>query len=166
MICCRAMFRRMLALLPLPLLACGEADKVPADALLYAVTVTATGPDECHPGNTEGWQGSYTYAVAFNAAEATLFVDGEPFASGTITGCNLSYQTVVLGTQGREGGELKWQITGSARLDPGDNACVEGDLDFEGTETIEVIGSEDDGVEPGCTYPMMTEGTFTGREED
>lgn len=159
-------------LISLVLVACGEPDKVPADALLYTVQVTATGPDECHPGNTEGWQETYEYAVYFDAAEATLYVDREPFGSGTVTGCNLSYQTVVLGTQGRSGGELKWQITGSAQLDRGDNSCVMGDadaggnLDFNGTETIEIIGSEDDAIEVGCTYPMSTTGTYSGIEEE
>lgn len=156
----------MLFALLLSLAACGEQDKIPEDALLYSVTVTGIGPDECHPGNTEGYQETFDYAVAFSAAQADIFLDGEPFATGTLTGCNLSYQTVVLGTDGRTGGELKWQITGTAKIDAGDDACVEGDNDFEGTETIEVVGSEDDAIEVGCTYPMSVAGVYTGIETD
>ena len=36
------------------------------------------------------------------------------------------------------------------------------DLQWEGTETIEVVESEDEDVPAGCTYELLTEGTVNG----
>ena len=153
----------MIALFAL-LAGCIDNSKIPENALLYDITVTGIGPDECHPGNTDGWSGRYDYAIAFTAASADVYVDGEPFATGTLSGCRLDYQTVVLLTE-RDAGNLRWRITGTALVDAGDDGCVEGDLDFDGTETIEVVDSEDENIEPGCTYPTSVQGTYTGAAE-
>lgn len=151
--------------LALLLVGCFDNSKIPADALLYDITVTGVGPDECHPGNTDGYQETFEYAIAFNASSADVYVDGEPFATGTVSGCVLTYQTVVLLSE-RASGNLNWFITGQALIDPGDNACVEDEaLDYQGTETIEVADSADDNVEVGCTYPMSVEGTYVGAAE-
>jgi hypothetical protein len=117
------------------------------------------GPDTCHPGNDEGYQETFEYAVAFNAASADVYVKGELFAGGTLTGCNLTYQTVVIG-EDINGRELKWQLTGQAVIDGGDDSCVESEFDWDGTETFEIVASTDDAVEPGCTYPMSSFGTI------
>lgn len=154
----------MLALAVL-LLGCFDNSKIPTDALLYDVTVTGIGPDECHPGSTEGWTDTFQYAVAFDASSADIYVDGEPFATGTVSGCVLTYQTVVLLTE-RSSGNLHWSIAGQALIDSGDDSCAEAEgVDFDGTETIEIVESEDDTIESGCTYPMTVQGKYTGAAE-
>lgn len=151
--------------LALLLVGCFDNSKIPTDALIYDLTVTGIGPDGCHPGSTEGYQETFEYAIAFNASSADVYVDGEPFATGTVSGCVLTYQTVVLLSE-RAAGNLNWFITGQALIDPGDNACVEDEaLDYQGTETIEVADSADDNIEVGCTYPMSVEGTYVGAAE-
>jgi len=151
-------------LLPLLLLlpACSNS-KVPSDALVFNVTVTGVGPDSCHPGDTTGYQKDFEYAVAFAGSDADLYVDGEPFAAGVINGCNLTYQTVVIG-EDVETGQVQWQLTGQALLDPGNDTCVQGDGDWSGTETFTIVDAEiDETVDTttvGCTYPMSTVGSF------
>ena len=149
-------------LLLLSLLACIDNSKVPDGAMAYTVEVTGIGPDTCHPGNETGWQETFEYALAFDGSAVDLYMDGEPFAAGTRSGCNLTYQSVVIGDDDRVGGPIKWQLTGVARTedDASGDACVDGDGEWEGTETITVISSEDDAIEPGCTYPMSTIGQY------
>lgn len=158
----RALFLACPALSAVLLAGCVDNSKVPEGALVYDVDVTGIGPDSCHPGSTEGWADSFQYAIALDGSSADVYSDGEPMAAGTISGCNLSYQTVVIGDDGRAGGAIKWQLTGVARIesDSSGDACVDGDAEWEGTETITVIASEDEAIEVGCTYPMSTVGQF------
>lgn len=151
-------------LLPLiMLLAACNNSRVPPEALVFNVTVTGIGPDSCHPGDTTGYQADFEYAVAFSGSDADIYVDGEPFAAGVINGCNLTYQTAIIG-QDVDSGNIKWQLTGQALLDPADDTCVPGDGDWAGSETFTVVDAEvDEALDPttaGCTYPMSTGGSF------
>lgn len=150
-------------LLSLVLLSACNPSKVPEDAIWYTITVTGIGPDECHPGNTEGYQDAFDYAIGFTGSRADVYVDGEPFASGTINGCNLTYHTVVYGTT-TDAGELKWELNGQAQLDPGNDSCVEGDGDWMGTETFTIVDTDIDDMDVPCDYPMSTTGTYVPPE--
>lgn len=149
------------------LLACIDNSRVPEGALVYSVEVTGTA-DSCHTDGSmdNGWQDTFEYAVAFDASSADLYMDGQPFAAGTLSGCNLTYQSVVIGDDERAAGALKWQLTGSSKVetDASGDACVDGDTEWEGTETITVISSDDDAIEPGCTYTMSTVGDYIPSE--
>jgi hypothetical protein len=106
---------------------------------------------------------TYTYGLVFESADVSIFIDGETFATGTRTGCQLNYQSAVWLEDDRDGGLLRWQITGSATYETGAGSCGLGDdIQWEGTETIEIIESEDEDVPAGCTYELLTEGTFNG----
>ncbi len=153
-------------LLALSLLACNES-KIPEDALFYDVTVQVENNDddplvdECHPDLTDvpGYQETFSYAVAFEGSKATLYIDEAVYAIGTITGCELTYSTVVYGSDTEADGPVKWQIFGGARVDPTEgDACVEGEDDWEGWENIEIVSSEEETLEPGCQYEMTTLG--------
>ncbi|MSP54408.1 MAG: hypothetical protein EXR69_02195 [Myxococcales bacterium] len=153
-------FFPLLAVLGFPLTGCIDNSDVPDDALVYTVTVTGIGPDTCHPGNEEGWEEVFEYAVAFDASAASIYANGEVFAAGSLSGCNLSYQTVVIGEDDRAEGALKWQLTGTAKIETDGATCVDGDAEWAGTETYTVIATEDDTMEAGCTYPTTTVGEF------
>ncbi len=142
-------------------IACIQNSKVPAGALEYTVTATGVGPDTCHPGNTQGWTKNFTYDVTLNASSASLYADGEPFASGSISGCKLNYQTVVIDDAGRTGGDLKWQLTGAASMDTtSGGVCATDGNAFSGTETYAIISSDDPNIAVGCTYPTTVVGDF------
>jgi hypothetical protein len=145
------------------LLTACEESRVPEDALSFEVTTTGIA-DSCHPEATEGSVETYTYALAFDASSATIYIGEDVFAVGSITGCDLQYQTVIIGSETQNDGFVHWQLFGQASLDAGTNACVEGDDDWKGTETFEIQSSDDDTLEPGCTYDMKTTGRFVPAE--
>jgi hypothetical protein len=150
----------------LSLVACQES-RVPEDAVYYDVQVTAADidgdglADSCHPDNTEGYQEAFTYALAFDENSATIYIGEQVYAVGTIMGCDLTYQTVVIGEDTQNDGYVHWQLTGQAQVDqPGQDQCTsdDPDLDWVGTEYFEIISTDDDTLEPGCTYESTTAG--------
>lgn len=156
-------------LLVLSLLACSNS-RVPEDAILYDVKVTTshvdgtgeTTSDSCHPDATEGYEETFSYAVAFEGSSATIYIGEDVFALGTVTGCDLTYSTVVIGEDTENDGPVKWQLTGTASIDPAEgDACVEGERDWEGRETFEIISSEDETLQPGCEYELFTFGDLS-----
>jgi len=64
----------------------------------------------------------------------------------------------VIGEDTDNDGSIKWQLFGETSLDQGDDACVDGENDWEGTEYFEVVSTEDDTLEPGCQYQMESTG--------
>jgi hypothetical protein len=164
--------RSLHVLLVLSLLACSNS-KVPDDAIFYDVTVTTAidedggrpgTSDECHPDATEGYEDNFTYAVAFDGSKATIYIGEDVFAIGTITGCDLTYSTVVIGSETENDGPVKWQLTGTASVDPSEgDACVEGERDWEGSEYFEIVASEEETLEVGCQYGLNTFGGLVGQ---
>lgn len=149
----------MIALLLLTgnLLACKEESKIPEGAVGYEITVTAVA-DQCHPDANEGYEETFIYHLALDASTATIYIDEQIFAVGLASGCTLSYQTPIIGEESESDGDIKWQLFGEASLDAGDDACVPGENDWEGTEAFEIVLSEDDTLEPGCEYRTETTG--------
>jgi hypothetical protein len=152
------------------LLACTES-RIPEGALFYDVTVAPADVDEdglidsCHPdAPVAAFEDTYRYAVFFDAERAEIYVGEELFAVGSLGGCRLQYQTVVVGEESDADGDVKWQLFGSAALDPGDDACVEGEGDWTGSEVFEIVASEDDVLSVGCTYETQTTGVFVPTE--
>lgn len=152
-------------LLVLSLFACQES-RIPEDALYFDVQVEAADTDDdsyvdnCHPDDdVKAYKESFTYALVFEASAATIYIGEDVFASGTITGCSLTYETVVIGEETDGDGEVKWKLVGVADVDvvEGD-ACVDGDDDWSGSEYFEIVSSSEETLEPGCTYEMSTVG--------
>ena len=145
------------------LFACAPSP-IPEDALHYNVKVTATA-DECHPDSTQGYSETFEYIVAFDGSDTTIYIGEEVFAVGQITGCDLTYQTVVLPGENDTDGAFKWQLFGTASVDPTEgDACVEGENDWEGTEYFEIVSSEDEQIEVGCQYTMDSVGGLVAAE--
>lgn len=150
------------------LLAACTNSRVPEDAIFFDVTVTTGNNDddalvdECHPDLAEvpGYQESFQYALALDGSKVTVYIGEDVFAVGSFSGCDLTYSTVVIGEETDADGPVKWQLTGTAMVDPSEGAdCVEGDDDWAGTETFEIVSSEEDTLEPGCEYEMTTVGS-------
>lgn len=158
------------------LFACQES-KIPEDALHFDVQVTAADIDDdglantCHPESTEGFQQSFEYIVALEVGAddrivATVYIGEAAFATGTmVTGCEMEYQSVVMGEETEADGEVRWQLFGTAMFDAGNDGCVEGDGDWVGTEWFEVVSAPDETIEQGCTYEMTTTGSFIPQAE-
>jgi hypothetical protein len=92
---------------------------------------------------------TFTYGLFRDGDSASLRIDGEDFASGTLLGCDLEYESPVwLDT--RDGGDVQWQVSSiNVLVDPngGCKADFQGsasNFDFLGVEEIEVVGSDND----------------------
>lgn len=149
------------------LVACKEDETLTFDAE-YTVDVTNALTDDgaldtnCIDAG-QAVNDTYTYGLVFDSADVSIYIDGETFATGSRTGCQLNYQSAVWLEDDRSGGLVRWQITGSATYETGAGSCGLGDdIQWEGTETIEVVESEDEDVPAGCTYELETTGTFNG----
>ena len=87
----------------------------------------------------------------------------DTFATGTIDGCIVTYDSVVW-TELRDAGNIQWTLTGEATAQRGDGACGLAN-DWIGTETFTVLSSEDPAVSPGCEYTLNVSGTYIGEVE-
>ena len=152
----------------LPLVAACKADETLTFDAEYTVDVGNALTDDGKPDTNcidagRAVNESYVYGLVFDSADVGIYINGETFAAGTRTGCELSYQSAVWLEDDRPGGLLRWQITGNATYETGAGSCGLGeDIQWEGTETIEVVESEDPDVPAGCTYELLTVGTYNG----
>ena len=134
------------------------------------------------------FSGSATDIAIFNDGEYNSF------AAGLLGGCRLTYESAVVKESRGDSDEnyIQWQLSGEAYMQQGGQGCdiearmnelllnLDGDWDWEsltvdikpsdldwiGTETFEVlgVGSDVQGIEPGCTYQLVTAGTYTGQD--
>lgn len=122
--------------------------------------VTVTGIETNCTVSSQGYQEDFVYQLFFDGSAVEIKIDDESFATGTRSGCALAYQSAIW-LEERSSGALRWQIVGEATYQGAGGGCelTEG-LDWEGTETLTVIESEDPDVPTGCTYEMTVEGTL------
>jgi hypothetical protein len=106
---------------------------------------------------------SMAYRLQYEGSAVVLNLEDQAFASGTISGCDIAYQSVVW-PDTIDGFAVKWQLTGEAVHRAGETGCNLDGVDWQGTETFEIISDPDDHpeLEPGCTYSIALEGTFVG----
>lgn len=105
-----------------------------------------------------GYSESFSYRLVKDLESIELGVDADIFASGSISGCSVAYESVAW-TETREAGDIRWQILGEAQVQPGDGSCGN-PRDWIGTETFTVLSSDDPLVRPGCTYVVDVAGDF------
>ena len=146
-------------LLVLIAVGCGGKDEATPDGE-WKVTVTGVETD-CTTSN-QGYSEDFVYQLFFDGSDVNIEIDGESYAIGTRSGCALDYQSAIW-LEERSTGALRWQIIGEAEVQGADGGCdlPEG-LDWNGTETLTVLESEDPDVLAGCTYGMTVEGTLLG----
>ncbi len=141
---------------------CGHA----VDGYQWAIDVNDA-HDECHspPADYHG-PVHMDYVVTFDGGAATLFFDDEPFATGTIAGCDLHYETVVWDDE-HNGFAVRWRLTGDSiwRTGATGGCDLPDGTDWEGTETFEILASEDPDLREDCTYTIDLTGVYAGGPE-
>lgn len=147
------------SLLPLTvLIACGPEVEDPSRR--YQVTVTGTA-DTC-TGSEAAYEASFNYNVYIDGSNATIQIDSEDFAVGTISGCDFTYESTVW-LEEADGGNFQWQISGEAQFEDVAEGCdLDPELDWEGEERLRVVASENPDVEVGCDYDMTVSGVLLG----
>lgn len=135
-----------------------------------AFEVTLTGADDgCAGGAALSYSDQLEYVlytVEAPAIRLAVDVSGEPvtFASGEINGCNVTYGSVVW-DEIRDGALIRWRLEGEANWrTSGDFACnLEPGIDWEGTETITVVGSDHPDIGAGCSVELDVVGSYLGQ---
>ena len=134
----------------------------------FAFDVTLTGvEDGCAGGVAENYVEQLQYVMYFDDQATRLAVDvgGEPvtFAAGEIQGCLVTYASVTW-DEIRDGATIRWRLEGNANWrTSGDFSCnLEPDIDWEGEETILVVGSDHPDIRTGCTVDLDVVGTYVG----
>jgi hypothetical protein len=123
----------------------------------FAMTLTPT--ENLCTGNGTGQPETYEYRVELDGNDATLSIDEDVWATGTVNGCNVTY-TSLAWSDIRDGYEIKWEIQGDATVNfGGGGGCVE-QHDWEGEETFLITESAHPDVAAGCTYTLSAVGKF------
>lgn len=141
------------------LVACGGGD-LPGH---YWELTATTGTDGCNNPAVQ-YAEDFEYRLEIDVSDVQVAIGPDTFASGTLDGCNVTYDSVVW-TEVREAGNIQWTLHGEATAQRGDGACGTGDADWIGTETFLVLSSEDPTVSPGCEYVLNLAGTYVGEVE-
>lgn len=100
----------------------------------------------------------YRLQVYDGTNQADVAIEGDTFATGSVSGCTISYDSVTW-TEERDDGDIRWMLSGEAEVQPGDGSCGNPD-DWVGTETYRVLSSDDVDVAPGCEYVVNVRGSF------
>lgn len=138
---------------------CGGED---LEGFLWEVYVVGD-VDTCHPeGEGVAWDATYDYILQYEGSYFELSLGPDTFATGTIAGCDIEYESVVWG-EGIDGYQVRWQLSGDAVIRQGGSTCgLDAGVDWLGTETFEIVASDHPDIAVGCEYVMLTEGTYQG----
>lgn len=139
------------------LVACAAEDELPGDYF----EIKAIGEENDCTDGAANLDEKFEYRVVLDGNTAELAIGPDVFATGRLEGCLLSYESVVW-EEKRDGGEISWQIIGSATVNI-DDSCpppVEGE-DWVGFEDFEIVSADDSvGLSPGCTYRTALKGRY------
>jgi len=129
---------------------------------LYWDLTLSTGADACNNPAVQ-YSKELEYRLVVDVNDVQVAVGPDTFATGTIDGCLVRYDSIVW-TEVRDAGDIQWTLSGEATAQRGDGACgIAGD--WIGTETFTVLSSDDPSVSPGCEYELNLTGTFQGEIE-
>lgn len=168
----KARFGSAAAALVLTLAGCGEGE-LPGH---YWDVELSLLEDACN-ASPVGYNESLEYRVAYDLDDIEVAVGPDVFATGTSSGCEVSYSTITW-TEPRRDGDVQWQLRGSAKVQQGSGGgCAIQDpiaacpnvpafaADWRGCEVFTIVSSEDPNVNPGCTYTLQLSGTYVGEVE-
>ncbi|MCP4806631.1 MAG: hypothetical protein GY913_29275 [Proteobacteria bacterium] len=169
------------------LASCGE-EPLSEDAYHWDVKVTGVETD-CVPEDQQSPYGeNLTYSLEFTGSLTKLMIGTDSFATGTLRGCELEYESQVVGDQDRD---VQWVLSGHAVQRTGGDICDMADkveeerlaagidddawtanqsqylgggepatVDWVGMETFEIVASEDASIPVGCTYTLFVAGNY------
>lgn len=150
-------------LLCVGLTACAAKD-LPGD--YFDLTVEST-TDECNDPKVVDKE-DFTYRLVVEGSAVTIFMGEALLATGSLAGCDLTYQSPIW-TDNRDDGQggtsqaVSWSIHGEATIGLSD-LCDAGN-GWVGEERIDILNSTDPDVPAGCAYFMDAVGTYTGSVE-
>ena len=110
---------------------------------------------------------SMTYDLYLDGDTVSIEVDGQPFASGSILGCQLTYESPVW-LEMVDGARVNWQVRSVDVLADTTGACSEmfpGSYHFLGLEEIEIIESDSLDYPVGRTVRKVVHGQRKTVEE-
>ena len=116
--------------------------------------------DSCNDP-TVPYEQTFDFRVVFDGNDVELAIDEDVFATGTSSGCDISYETPIWTDSRDDGTEIRWMLTGSAKIGTQEDACIiEGDVDWSGTEVFEIVYSNNDDIAQGCEYELEVTVTY------
>ncbi|HJN76670.1 MAG TPA: hypothetical protein QGF58_22255 [Myxococcota bacterium] len=170
-------------------IACGDKDELDPDSYHWDIRVTGV-ENDCSE-EQQGYSEDFVYSLDFTGSLTKLKIGYDGFATGTLKGCVLEYESQVVGEPDRAGGAVQWVLTGEAVQRTGGEICdmadkVEeyrntaeiedetwsefrdnylvqnepADVDWVGIETFEIVASENESIEVGCTYRSFVAGKY------
>ena len=115
---------------------------------------------------TMPYSDEFSYRLTFDGGNVDLSIGEDLFATGFLPGtCELTYESVVWSEQ-RGVHEVRWMLHGEAVIRLGGDACgLDVGVDWAGTETFEIMDSEDPALTIGCEYQLSVEGIYAGELE-
>ena len=138
------------------LVACGPELEAPDRT--YEITISGES-DSC-TGADASYEETFTYAVFIDGSNAKIQISGEDFAVGNISGCDLTYQSTVWFEEDADG-DFQWQISGKAQFEGAAGGCdLEEGIDWQGSEELSVVESENPDVTAGCDYKTTLAGVL------
>ncbi|MBN1334802.1 MAG: hypothetical protein JXB39_02465 [Deltaproteobacteria bacterium] len=160
--------RRLPILVALTLVACGEEGLDPA-GYHWEVEILST-ENLCDPDLPPTYEDAFVYSLFIDGSHADLKIGEASFASGTISGCRLTYESYLVGERRGPNDEywVQWILTGEATIRQGGSACdLDPHVDWFGTEVFTVEqASEELGYPPNCTYTTEVEGVYLGHGDN
>lgn len=124
--------------------------------------LTLTGLEDGCTGTPMNYTEKIDYRLQITGQDVTLAVGPDEFATGTVNGCVIAYDTVVWG-ETVDDHEVRWQIHGGATITFGDASCSPSNgTDWDGQERFEVVSSDNEAISPGCEVVVAVSGKYTG----
>ena len=105
-----------------------------------------------------GSKETFTYELFFDGDSVAIEIDGQPFASGTVLGCELEYESPTWREETPEG-EVLWSVSSRYVQADGASVCpIPGQFQFLGVEDYVVVESENEAYPQGRTVRKVISG--------
>ena len=120
--------------------------------------VTVTGLSTNCVETEEGYQESFEYSLFYTGSFVEMKIGEDVFATGQQRGCFLEYESAIY-LEEADTNPFRWRISGRADVQGAAGGCdLSEDYDWEGTETLTVVDSENENIEAECVYEMSVTG--------